>query len=65
MNYILDNNNNNYNNNIDNTYLNIHTNIIKKLFFFIEKKTIPHIIFYGPSGSGKRYILNKFLNSIK
>ena len=68
MNYILDNNNNNYNNNnnnnIDNMYLNIHTNIIKKLYFFIEKKTIPHIIFYGPSGSGKRYILNKFLNKI-
>ena len=45
-------------------YLNIHTNIKKKLYFFIEKKTIPHIIFYGPSGSGKRYILNKFLNKI-
>ena len=61
MNYILD---NNTIETINNTYLTIHTNIIEKLNFFIEKKSIPHIIFYGPSGSGKRYILNNFLNKI-
>ena len=44
--------------------LNIHNNIIKKLDYFIDKTKIPHIIFYGPSGSGKREILNKFINKI-
>lgn len=44
--------------------LNIHNNIIKKLDYFIDNKKIPHIIFYGPSGGGKREILNKFINKI-
>ena len=44
--------------------LNIHKNIIKKLDFFVESKKIPHIIFFGPSGSGKRYILNYLINKI-
>ncbi len=44
--------------------LQIHNNIINKLNYFIENKKIPHIIFYGPSGSGKRGILNKFINKI-
>ncbi len=44
--------------------LNIHKNIIKKLDFFVESKKIPHIIFFGPSGSGKRYILNYLINNI-
>jgi DNA polymerase III delta prime subunit len=44
--------------------LTIHNNIINKLNYFINHKKIPHIIFYGPSGSGKRGILNKFINTI-
>lgn len=44
--------------------LNIHNNIIEKLDYFIDNNKIPHIIFYGPSGSGKREILNKFINKI-
>ena len=44
--------------------LNIHKNIIKKIDFFVESKKIPHIIFFGPSGSGKRYILNYLINKI-
>ncbi len=44
--------------------MEIHKNIIDKLEFFINNKKIPHIIFYGPSGSGKRYILNKFIEKI-
>ena len=49
------------------TSLQIHTNIIEKLNYFIEENKIPHIIFYGPSGSGKRTIVeidtinNRFL----
>ena len=44
--------------------LSIHSNIMKKLNFFIAENKIPHIIFYGPSGSGKRTILNKFITNI-
>ena len=43
---------------------NIHENIHKKLEYFINNKRIPHIIFYGPSGSGKRTILNDFIEKI-
>ena len=42
----------------------IHQNIHNKLDFFIKENKIPHIIFYGPSGSGKRTILNEFINDI-
>jgi len=44
--------------------LTIHENIVKKLNYFIENKEIPHIIFYGPSGSGKHELLNFFINKI-
>ena len=38
--------------------LDIHKKVKDKLNFFIKENKIPHIIFYGPSGSGKRTILN-------
>ena len=41
-----------------------HTNIHKKLGIFINNRKIPNIIFYGPHGSGKTYILNRFIQSI-
>jgi len=44
--------------------LDIHKKIKDKLKFFISENKIPHIIFYGPSGSGKRTILNSFINDI-
>ena len=44
--------------------LNIHKPIINKLDFFIKENKIPHIVFYGPTGSGKRTILNKFISNI-
>ena len=44
--------------------LDIHQDIKDKLKIFIQEKKIPHIIFYGPSGSGKRYILRYFINSV-
>lgn len=44
--------------------LNIHQNIKNKLDFFVENDKIPHIIFHGPSGSGKRHMLNYLINKI-
>jgi hypothetical protein len=43
---------------------NIHKELFNKLSYFIDTFNIPHIIFYGPSGTGKKYILNKFINKI-
>ena len=42
----------------------IHNNLKLRLDTFIKTKKIPHIIFYGSDGSGKRYILNYFINKI-
>jgi DNA polymerase III delta prime subunit len=44
--------------------LNIHESIIEKLNYFQEIHKIPNIIFHGPSGSGKRSIVNNFINKI-
>ena len=43
---------------------NIHQKLKQKLNKFIENNKIPHIIFYGDSGSGKRTILDYFINRI-
>ena len=46
-------------------YINdIHTNINKNLSFFLENNNVPHILFYGESGSGKRTVVNQFINTI-
>jgi GTPase SAR1 family protein len=42
----------------------IHEKIYEKLHYFHESKKIPHIIFHGSSGSGKRTIVNNFINTI-
>ena len=44
--------------------LEIHQDIKNKLNYFNEKKCVPHILFHGPSGSGKRTIVNEFINTI-
>ena len=44
--------------------LNIHENIRKKLHSFYVSNRIPHIIFYGTSGSGKQTIVYDFLKEI-
>lgn len=44
--------------------LDIHKPIINKLDFFVKENKIPHIVFYGPTGSGKRTILNNFISNI-
>ena len=44
--------------------MNIHENIKSKLDYFISQNKIPHIVFHGPSGSGKRYVLEYLINKI-
>jgi GTPase SAR1 family protein len=44
--------------------LPIHQNIKEKLIYFHEIHKIPNILFHGPSGSGKRTIVNEFINKI-
>lgn len=41
-----------------------HQKIINKLDSFLKNERIPHIIFYGPPGSGKKTILSGFLKTI-
>jgi len=42
----------------------IHENIKEKLEYFHSLHKIPNILFHGPSGSGKRTIVNQFINKI-
>ena len=44
--------------------LDIHQNIKNKLNYFHENHKIPNIIFHGPTGSGKRSIVNEFIHKI-
>lgn len=44
--------------------LDIHSNVKQKLNAYIENATVPHLIFHGPSGCGKRTIVNWFLKQI-
>jgi len=44
--------------------LQIHSNIKAKLKYFHDIHKIPHIIFHGSSGTGKRTIVNEFINLI-
>lgn len=44
--------------------MKIHTQIKDKLNMMIINKKIPHIIFHGPSGSGKRQLLEDFILDI-
>ena len=58
------NNTNTNNTNITTTMHDFHPEIKKKLASFIKIGKIPHIIFHGSSGSGKRTIVNKFIANI-
>ena len=44
--------------------MEIHTILRNKLKMMIDNKKIPHIIFHGPSGSGKRALLEYFIKRI-
>ena len=41
-----------------------HKDILKKLKVLSEDESIPHLIFYGPDGSGKKTIIKLFLEMI-
>ena len=42
----------------------IHQNIEEKLDYFIKNQKIPNILFHGPSGSGKRTLILKFIDNL-
>lgn len=42
----------------------IHTDIKQRLKNYVDLGKVPHLIFHGPSGSGKRTIVNWFLKQI-
>jgi len=44
--------------------LDIHSSIKQKLEYFYSIRKIPNIIFHGPSGCGKRTIVNEFIHNI-
>lgn len=44
--------------------LQIHQPIKEKLAYFQSIHKIPNIIFHGPSGSGKRTIVNEFIHNV-
>jgi hypothetical protein len=44
--------------------LPIHTNIREKLDYFYKNNKIPHIIFHGSSGTGKKSLVYEFLHKI-
>lgn len=44
--------------------LQIHETIVHRLNEFIAKNQIPHIIFHGPSGSGKQTLVFDFIKRI-
>jgi hypothetical protein len=47
-----------------NPKLNIHADIQRKLDGFLTSRRIPHILFHGTSGSGKKTIVMDFVNKI-
>ena len=49
---------------VDSKELDIHSEIKKKLQYFIDIKKIPNIIFHGVSGSGKNKLVNDFIHLI-
>ena len=47
-----------------NDAITYHPDIKAKLDFFLSTGKIPHIIFHGPNGSGKRTIVHHFISDI-
>lgn len=44
--------------------LSIHANIEKKLDYFHTIHKIPNLLFHGPTGTGKRTLVNQFIHKI-
>lgn len=45
-------------------HINIHTAILSKMDTYIKNNNIPNIIFHGPTGSGKKYIINRVIDKL-
>ena len=41
-----------------------HKDILKKLVLLSKDESIPHLLFYGPEGSGKKTIIRLFLEML-
>jgi DNA polymerase III delta prime subunit len=54
----------NVNRNHEKNFLPIHKKIYEKLNCFLKNNKVPHIIFHGSSGTGKKTIVNHFINDI-
>ena len=44
--------------------MEVHKDLKNKIMYFIKNKKIPHMVFHGPSGSGKRTVLAFLLENI-
>ena len=44
--------------------MELHTEIKEKLEGFLKNNNVPHLLFYGPHGSGKKTIVYDYVNSI-
>lgn len=44
--------------------LNIHQQIKDKLAIFLKNNNVPHLLFYGPPGAGKKTLVNDFIDKI-
>ena len=42
----------------------LHANIKQKLDGFLTSNRIPHLLFHGASGTGKRTLVHDFVNKI-
>jgi hypothetical protein len=45
-------------------WLPIHPTVLQRLSYFIQTHKIPHLLFHGNSGTGKRTIVNQFIREI-
>ena len=42
----------------------VHSDLKKKLSVYINEFKVPHLLFYGPSGAGKRSLVQWFVNTL-
>lgn len=56
--------NNNYKNVLQKPNLQLHNDIVTRLDRFLHSGKVPNLLFHGSSGSGKRTVVNNFINKI-
>ena len=49
---------------MNNLKLSIHQDIKAQLDNFLKTNNVPHLLFYGPNGSGKKYLINEYIEKI-